>query len=913
MRPLYFIVFGLLLLSTACTQKTITIVKPKDSNARLDFGVTKLNQALRAADFQVQITEQQAYAGRESKNKTIVVGPLKGDLVQNYLKANTITLDSIPAKEGYVIKSVNNTIVIGGADSSGTLYGCLDLKDKITTTGRIPSTLSINDQPEMVIRGTAIGLQKMTILPGRKVYEYPINEKNFPWFYNKKLWIKYLNMMVKNRYNALYLWNGHPFSSLVRLEKYPYAVEVDSATFRKNKEMYAFLTREANKRGIWVIQMFYNILVSKPFAETHHMETQDRKRPIIPVIADYTRRSVAKFVENYPNVGLLVCLGEAIHTLQDDIDWFTKTIIPGVKDGLKALGRTDEPPVILRGHDTQAPAVMEAALPLYHNLYTMEKYTGESLTTYEPRGPWAKVHRKLAAMGSTHMDNVHILSNLEPFRWGSPDFVQKAVQAMHRVHHSNGLHLYPQASYWDWPYTADNVKPRLLEIERDWIWYKTWGRYAWNCHRSRKDEIQYWSAVLGKKFGCKDYGKAILRAYETSGRISPIIIRRFGITEGNRQTMSLGMFMSQLISPDRWGVIALLYNSDGPEGETLTQYAKREWQHKPHQGETPLWAINEILKEAKAAVSAIEKAAPHVTQNTAEFDRLKNDIYCYHAMAHYYAQKVQAALLVLRYQYSNNINDLEKAIPFLEKSVEWFSKLADLTKDSYLYANSMQTGQRTIPISGAEGKNKTWVELLPHYRKELDNFKNNISFLKSGKTKALDVEPLAAATVDILNKDLSTYTVKKGAKPFSDKNYTIRNVATELKGLTGYQTNMSRQQIDGIATNIQFKNDVPVKLVVGFFNSGDRDFVAPSALETNAHANNRGQASVRLLNAVDIPGLPPVNIHTYYYKPGKNRFKLDHGACLILGFIKGDEVIKERNAGFNGGAVKDIGLDWLFY
>ena len=93
---------------------------------------------------------------------------------------------------------------------------------------------------------------------------------------------------------------------------------------------------------------------------------------------------------------------------------------------------------------------MDAALPLYKNLYTMHKYNGESLTTYEPRGPWSKIHTDLSSLGSIHISNVHILANLEPFRWGSPDFVQKAVTAMHNVHGANALHLYPQASYWDW-------------------------------------------------------------------------------------------------------------------------------------------------------------------------------------------------------------------------------------------------------------------------------------------------------------------------------------------------------------------------------------------------------------------------------------------------------------------------------
>lgn len=114
---------------------------------------------------------------------------------------------------------------------------------------------------------------------------------------------------------------------------------------------------------------------------------------------------------------------------------------------------------MLRGHDTDARRVMEAALPLYRNLYTVHKYNGESLTTYEPRDSWATIHQELSRLAPVHISNVHILANLEPFRYGSPVFIQKSVQAMHDIQGANGLHLYPQASYWDWPYTADNTTP----------------------------------------------------------------------------------------------------------------------------------------------------------------------------------------------------------------------------------------------------------------------------------------------------------------------------------------------------------------------------------------------------------------------------------------------------------------------
>src|SRR5699024_4667244 len=374
--------------------------------------------------------------------------------------------------------------------------------------------------------------------------------------------------------------------------------------------MYRFITREANKRGIWVIQMFYNIIVSKPFAEKHDMVTQDRQRPIKPIIADYTRKSIAAFVEKYPNVGLLVALGEAMSGEQTDVKWFIETIIPGMKDGLQALGKTQEPPIVLRGHDTNPRLVMDKALPIYKNLYTMSKYNGEALTTYNPRGPWAQQHRDLSNLGSTHIDNVHILANLEPFRYGSPDFIQKSVQAMHGTHGANGLHLFPQTSYWDWPYTADEANPRLLQIERDWIWYKAWGRYAWDAYRVEEEENEFWGNTLGEKYGCENCGSSILKAYEESGEIAPKLLRRFGITNGNRQTLSLGMFMSQLVNPHKWRVWPHLYDSDGPEGEKLGEYVEREWNNEPHFGETPPQIIREVTTHAKLAEKWIDEAAP---------------------------------------------------------------------------------------------------------------------------------------------------------------------------------------------------------------------------------------------------------------------------------------------------------------
>ncbi|MCX2452503.1 hypothetical protein OQX61_14600 [Pedobacter sp. PLR] len=908
-----FILLGLLLFSIpessaspVLPKNKYTLVIPAKPNSRVRFGAEQLAKSLSSIGHTVNIVQRDKVP---SGSNLIVIGT-KGDGLLKGL-AEVLNKDKPAGKEGFNIRFDKNKVLsVEGTDPSGALYGCMELVDELQKNGKLPDQISRTDQPEMVLRGTCVGLQKPDYLPGRDVYEYPYTEESFPWFYDKALWIQYLDMMVGNRYNSLYLWNGHPFSSLVKLKDYPYALEVDEATFKKNEEMFKFLTEEADKRGIWVIQMFYNIIIPKPFAEKHGLKTQDRNRPIMPLIADYTRKSIAAFVEKYPNVGLLVTLGEAMEGAgQDDVDWFTKTIIPGVQDGLKASGLSNEPPIVLRAHDSDAPRVMKDALPLYKNLYTMAKYNGEALTTYTPRGSWAELHRKLSSIGTVHIQNVHILANLEPFRYGSADFIQKSVKAMHEVYGANGLHLYPQASYWDWPYTADKADTRLLQVDRDWIWYKAWARYSWDSRRERTGEINYWGDQLAGKYGTDlNSGKEILNAYEESGEISPKLLRRYGITDGNRQTLTLGMLMTQLINPFRYGLFTMLYESEAPEGEMIIEYAEKEWKKQGHIGETPVQVAKEVIDHGRKAVESIDKAAPAVTKEKAEFDRLKNDMYCYNEMAISYAEKVKAALWILRYKYSNDLNDLRKALPFLQKSLDHYAKLVKLTENEYLYANSMQTKQRKIPMRGVDKTFIHWKEMLPVYTKELNHFKRSIDSLTavagSGKTNVL--QPFKNAVVK-LDPGYESYITNKDAVVFADTAANIKDVTAQLTGLKGLKLNKAQQVSKG--TVLKFSSDKPVKVLVGFFKGKTPGYLTAPELETDASANNYGQSEIKIANALVLNGYPPVNVHAYSFGTGTNTLTLGKGACMILGFINEDQEMRIYNAGLDGNG-KDI--DWLF-
>jgi hypothetical protein len=151
---------------------------------------------------------------------------------------------------------------------------------------------------------------------------------------------------------------------------------------------------------------------------------------------------------------------------------------------------------------------------------------------------------------------------------------------------------------------------------------------------------------------------------------------------------------------------------------------------------------------------------------------------------------VLASREVLNYQWSKDVNYLDAAIPLLEKSLEWYRELVDLTKDTYLYANSMQTQQRRIPISGGDAKNKTWEEMLPHYEAELAALKANTELLKnSDKQEAVEIQPVANADVK-LKGAWQRVVYGEGISPFVDrKELVVEAVAPELKGMQGFVFN----------------------------------------------------------------------------------------------------------------------------
>ncbi len=800
------------------------------------------------------------------------------------------------AQEAFLIKQIGETWVVTGSEPSGVLYGELELADRVRAAKALPEGIDDIEHPALKLRGTCIGMQKPEITYEGAEYDYPYTPQNFPFFYDKAEWIKYLDMLAEERYNTLYLWNGHPFTSLLKLPKFPEAQELPTAQLDRNIAMFKWLTVEADRRGIWVLQGFYNIHLSHAFARAHHLPYHLTAPD--PVASAYTRYVISEFVREYPHAGLMMTLGEALAP-RYGAEWLAQTIIPGVKDGLKELGNTSEPPIVVRAHATDIEAVMKAALPLYSNIDTMFKWNGESLTWTNVRGPVRERFQTLAAESNVAIANVHLLSNLEPFRWGDPDFIRQTLANFPRIG-TEGLHLYP-LRYWDWPYAGDSTTPRLMQTDRDWIWFAAWGRYAWNPFRDPEKEHSFWVKQFAERYGSEEAGEKLLDAYTLAGPCQPSLLPRIGITEGNREALALGMTMPQLIDQDRFNPAVTLWTGDGPSGERLDEYVAEEVKHEAHHGETPIGVSDETLTNSQRALEAAKAAAPYVTKNKDEYERVVNDMAAISLLMQYYNAKVKAAEQVLLYGYDHDMAHLKNAEPFLARSVDLFKQLTDVAGPAYITATSMETSQRRIPFPGGMKNYPSWQQCLPMYEKELATFKKRIAELNSGATvnEYASEKPFPQVNFTLKPGGGEEFTVEKGTSLFRDGGPQIAELAPQLIGLRGIRI-AARE-----GSALDFTLAQPAQILLGYQASGSGD---KSVLDSETE-----QWNLLLLNAVTAPKVPAMAVWAKVLPAGENEIDLGKGEYVVLGFIPADLHVTPHvnfaSAGAGGGPPN---LDWLF-
>lgn len=600
-------------------------------------------------------------------------------------------------------------IEVFGADPGGVLYGALELIERThATPGRNARPTGSLLLPEPVAGAPAFSLRghAMAVISATS-YDQPITRSTAPWFYDKDYWIRQLDLCLDCRFNALYIWSKHPFPYLLRLPSFPEAQELPDAELDDNIAMFEWITAEAEKRNVTIMFVIYNIFVSHSFAQAHDIPVGNAFWS--PLLVDYTMEAVSEFVTRYPSVSLVVCAGEALQERKPQ--WISEVVLAAVK-------RTGKrPPVVVRSWQISPREVAEIILPAYDNLYTMSKYNGELLTSPHYMEPANEV---FIAHSPLHIINVHLVSNLNPFRWFDPDFIRECLEFC-REKGARGLHVFP-LEFWAWPYSMDRSEPRLLGLERDRLWYEAWGRYSWNYARDLDLEWRHWQQRLAGHFGLEDAdADTLLSALQQYSAVMPANNRLFSAHPGNGAAHTLGQTLPQLMhqsarhfTPER--------------GETLRSFIAKVASASETVGELPGDGAQRMVAQSSQAARRLDEILPKARRHEAELEAWRNDAHAMDAFARHTFEKVVAALETLYFQHAGDLLHLHRAEAALARSLEAYRELEQRTRTTYLAATGL-TWYRHKPYSAVLGVDH-WSDVLPRLVRELDDFRANLALLE---------------------------------------------------------------------------------------------------------------------------------------------------------------------------------------
>ncbi len=664
--------------------------------------------------------------------------------------------------EAFRVVQKNSGTTIEYQNPAGALYGAQAVIHGDYKPGRV-------EKPDFDIRGTTLCLMP-------HAYTATLSPELYPWFYDKEFMTRTLDAFTAERLNTIFLWAGHLFPYIVEMPDYPEAnSDVSPEQIKANQEQFRWFTNECEKRNIKVLLHFYNIHVSPPFAKKHNMPTN----PKIPtsLLEKYTHYALTRYFKEFASVGLYACPGESIES-DHQLGWFRDIIF----DAAKKSGKN--PLIVIRDWTTNMD-FRDQIKDLYDNVYTELKHNDESFSS-----PYPDLrHLQLEGTAPGHVVNFHLMTDVVPMRWGSPVMLAETMQNLKKLGFVKGVEFYG-VSFWKWPYTLDKLEPnqngyipegpKLISLDRDEIYYKSFGRYLWQAHRNPLEEEEYWTQFLSKKFESEKVGELIYKWYLVSGPIGP------GLQNLN-QTRVAGWWPSPMLHIQKVDEI-LEYNNklddtpytlyketgrakqrfyprpfdeyffgryqeayDMPKAGNLPAMYKEFDDYKVRMGipnleqrhcmpvsqytkmleegspankalvpDKVIALLNELAKESHAIANkavSIAKKSGVKEENINELERFVTDSKLYMLSTEVMIHKEQAAILKARLLIKPDSGFEEQFMYHMEQSVKIYEELAEFTSGTYLHGNDLM---------GSHWKDaglKEFTDDLQKQREWLDEFK----------------------------------------------------------------------------------------------------------------------------------------------------------------------------------------------
>ncbi len=649
----------------------------------LIYSKSSLQQVYAAGRLQTAL-EKKGYSVKQGATTDTIY------LSLNFSKSNL-------GSESYSISINGKNISITGGDERGLIYGSLSVAEDLDNGIPLEKIRASNEKPNLGLRAIKFDLPWDTYR-----HSYSLDQ-HIETCKDTSYWRAFLDMMAENRFNALTLWNLHPYTFMIRAKNFPEACPFSDAELKQWQTLFHTIFKMAKERAIDLYLVPFNIFVSPEFSKAHNVAMDNLQHNFFvngdtsEIVKRYTRESVTQVLQEYPELtGFGLTLGEGMGGMsaQQREDWMKETIIEGMRlSGRKlklihripfssttgSLGITSiETEKLTRKAIDEEGKLDFIEGPIYADLKYNWSHAHSTTTLVKVHG--GKLYDTYFVPKPENYKISWTARNEDFFclRWGVPGFVRSHINTNNQSYTGGyfiGSETYIPAKDYFTSITPVNWK---YAFERQWLFYKIWGRLLYNPTTS--DDV--FKAEFVRRYGKQ--GENLLEASSLAGATPLRLASSFDFT-WDFSLYSEG-FLALDSKTKRVDYISIDRQINQPPTDpnyvSIADYVKTISLGNSFDKSkiTPPILASMLEKDCAKALELIKNIQPG-TNHSLMYELA--DIKTWATLGLYFAEKLKGGIALQTYRVKGVEENKLSAISHLQKALHYWDEVVSITRPIY--------------------------------------------------------------------------------------------------------------------------------------------------------------------------------------------------------------------------------------
>ena len=677
-----------------------------DSNVpQIKFAANDIKNALQSKGYTVEVLSLSTLSSSKAENKIVIALASDAAAIRVFANKGGAVLPVL-GEQAYALRTTTtpqNTFWALGGDVNGAMYGGLQLAENIRNYG-FDEIYNSQESPYILNRGIKANLPLDARSPTYYGSGYNDLKSTFngtaarlaiPNVWDINYWKEWFDEMARSRFNVLTIWNCHPFPALGldMPESFTDVQGFNGFSKKMSKEEKVVYWKEVmaygKGRGFKIYFVTWNIYTYGAIGSFTNKPTDQKT-------ADYTRKAVRVLLETYPDLdGIGVSAGENMAkdktSIDERIQWLAETYGNGIADFAKTHPER-KINFLHRWLDADVNSVVSkfAAMLAFPNVNLDMTFKYSAAHLYATPDPaWINLKDGIDAvadLGSTNKKTWLELRNDDFYylSWGDPQFVRASIAGFPDANKYIAGFMYGGDG---WTNTRDftsknSVFKGMLEIKRDWLSYRLWGRLSYNPQTPDKVFVNEMSNRYPKV-----NVQTLFDAWTAASRGVPLAAElvmgaRTGSNYGEGYFWWDWQWWPEMCQSSSGLVnISTFQKANPAEGSTMCGIKNTANNSCLGNNRTSLFIADTIELAAK---SALQKISNLDAQNYADLELYKKNISAQSYLSLYYAEKIRGAT----YQLANNTADARAA---MGKAYCYWISYTNIMNELHSGANMMRT------------------------------------------------------------------------------------------------------------------------------------------------------------------------------------------------------------------------------